>query len=111
MNKRRSIWLSLSLVNLCLVAFFGFTLRSKILFSLPFVDFRSVESAHSHFAFAGWVGLSLMTLFVYDLLPESLSRKPIYQWLLAGVERLAPAGTDRSRSNRRSGGSRPGACA
>jgi len=86
MNKRRSIWLSLSLVNLCLVAFFGFTLRSKILFSLPFVDFRSVESAHSHFAFAGWVGLSLMTLFVYDLLPESLSRKPIYQWLLAGVE-------------------------
>lgn len=86
MNKRRSIWLSLSLVNLCLVAFFGFTLRSKILFSLPFVDFRSVESAHSHFAFAGWVGLSLMTLFVYDLLPGQLCKKPIYQWLLAGVE-------------------------
>ena len=85
-NKRRSIWLTLSLLNLCIVAFFGFTLRSKILFSLPFINFRNIESAHSHFAFAGWVGLALITFMIYDLLPPQLSNKKVYQWLLAGIE-------------------------
>jgi len=87
MNKyRRNFWLTLSLVNLCIVAFLGFTLRSKILFSLPFIDFRNLESAHSHFAFAGWVGLALMTLMIYDLLPAEASNKKMYQWILGGIE-------------------------
>lgn len=86
MIKKRSFWINLCLVNLCLVAFLGFTLRSKILFPLTFVDFRSVESAHSHFAFAGWVGLALITLFVYDVLPDPIGRKKIYQWILAAIE-------------------------
>jgi hypothetical protein len=87
MNKyRRSFWLTLSLGNLCIVAFLGFTLRSKILFSLPFIDFRNLESAHSHFAFAGWVGLALMTLMIYDLLPAEASNKKVYQWILGAIE-------------------------
>lgn len=86
MTSKRSFWLTLALANLCLVAFLGFTLRSKILFPLNFVDFRSVESAHSHFAFAGWVGLALITLFVYDVLPEPLGSKKIYQWILVAIE-------------------------
>jgi len=85
-NNRRSFWLTLSLINLCIVAFLGFTLRSKILFPLRSIDFRSVESAHSHFAFAGWAGLSLITLFIYDLLPQSLHQKKIYQWILGAIE-------------------------
>lgn len=86
MITKRNFWLSLSLVNLCLVAFFGFCLRSKILFPIQFIDYRSFLSAHSHFAFAGWAGLALITLLIYDLLPEHLSQKKIYQWVLAGIE-------------------------
>ncbi len=86
MITKRNFWLSLSLVNLCLVAFLGFCLRSKILFPIQFIDYRSFISAHSHFAFAGWAGLALITLLIYDLLPEHLSQKKIYQWVLAGIE-------------------------
>ena len=86
MKKKRSFWISLALINLCLVAFLGFCLRSKILFSLPSINYRYFLSAHSHFAFAGWAGLSLITLLVYDLLPETLSRKKFYQWILAGIQ-------------------------
>jgi hypothetical protein len=86
MNNRRSFWLSLCLVNLCIVALLGFALRSKILFPLPFLDYSSLLSAHSHFAFAGWAGLALTSLFIHDLLDESFSRKKIYQWVLAGIE-------------------------
>jgi len=84
MNKR--FWIGLCLVNLCIVAFFGFGLRSKILFPLPFIDYRYLLSAHSHFAFGGWVGLSLITLLIYDLLPPERAKKRIYLWLLAGIE-------------------------
>jgi hypothetical protein len=85
-KNRRSFWISLSLINLCIVAFLGFTLRSKILFSLPFIDYRKFISAHSHFAFSGWVGLSLITLLLYDILTPDRSQKKIYQWILAGIE-------------------------
>jgi hypothetical protein len=85
-KNRRSFWLTLALINLCIVAFLGFTLRSKILFPLPFLDFSGLLSAHSHFAFAGWVGLALISLFIYDVLPEQFSQKKIYQWVLASVE-------------------------
>jgi hypothetical protein len=86
MKDKRSLWLSLSLVNLCIVAFFGFTLRSKIVFSLPFVDYRNVLSAHSHFAFGGWAGLAIITLLVYDILPQPFRSKKAYQWILIGIE-------------------------
>ena len=86
MKKKRSFWINLALINLCIVAFLGFCLRSKILFSLPFINYRYFLSAHSHFAFAGWAGLSLIALLVYDLLPASLSQKKFYQWILAGIE-------------------------
>jgi hypothetical protein len=86
MIKKRSFWITLSLVNLCIVAFLGFCLRSKILFTIPFISYRYFLSAHSHFAFAGWAGLALMTLLIYDLLPESISQKKIYHWILLGIE-------------------------
>lgn len=85
-GNRRSFWLTLGLINLSIVAFLGFILRSKILFPLDFIDFRSTLSAHSHFAFAGWAGLSLLTLLIYDILPEVSNKKKIYQWVLALIE-------------------------
>lgn len=84
-DKRKRFWINLCLLNLCIVALFGFTLRSKILFSLPGIDYRHMLNAHSHFAFTGWVGLSLLTLFVYELLPQA-AQKPFYQWMLIGTE-------------------------
>jgi hypothetical protein len=86
MDRKKKLWIKLSLINLALVAFFGLTLRSKILFSIPFIDYRSFLSAHSHFAFSGWVGMALLTLLIYNLLPPALAAKKLYQWLLAGVE-------------------------
>ncbi len=86
MGKKRNFWISLSLINLCLVAFLGFCLRSKILFPIPFIDYRNFLSAHSHFAFAGWAGLALVTLLIYDLLPEHRSQKKFYEWVLAALE-------------------------
>lgn len=85
-NNKRSFWLSLSLFNLCIVAFLGFALRSKILFPLHFLDYRGLLSAHSHFAFAGWAGLSFITLFIYDILPEAISQRKIYLWVLIAIE-------------------------
>jgi len=85
-NNRKSFWLTLALVNLCIVAFLGFTLRSKILFPLHFLDYSGLLSAHSHFAFAGWAGLSFITLFIYEVLPQPLSQRKIYQWILTAIE-------------------------
>ena len=73
-------------MNLCIVALFGFLLRSKILFPIAFLDYRNLLSAHSHFAFSGWVGLSLFTLLIYNLLPADVAGKRFYQWILAGIE-------------------------
>lgn len=85
-KPNKPFWLGLSLLNLFLVAFFGFILRSKILFPLSFVDYRNMLSAHSHFAFGGWVGLCLLVLLIYNLLPQTHSGKQFYQWVLAGIE-------------------------
>ena len=85
-NNRKSFWLTLALVNLCIVAFLGFILRSKILFPLRFLDYSGLLSAHSHFAFAGWAGLSFITLFICDILPEQFSQRIIYRWILIAIE-------------------------
>ena len=71
--------------NFCIVAFLGFILRSKILFSIPFLDYNRLLDAHFHFAFGGWVTLSLAILLTYDVLPAERSGRPVYRWLLIGV--------------------------
>jgi hypothetical protein len=86
MDKRKLFWSKLCLVNLAIVALLGFTLRSKILFPIPWIDYRSFLSAHSHFAFSGWVGLALTVLLIYNLLPPDRSSRKIYVWVLAIME-------------------------
>src|SRR5215510_9141504 len=84
--KRKNFWISLALVNLCVVALLGMTLRTKFLFSIPFIDYKNFLSAHSHFAFGGWVTLALMILFIDNLLSADQKQKQIYQWILWGIE-------------------------
>jgi hypothetical protein len=60
-------WLKLSLINLCIVAFLGVLMRYKIGFEFPYLDQKHLQHSHSHFAFAGWITHTLMTLMVYYL--------------------------------------------
>jgi hypothetical protein len=85
-DNRRSFWLSIGLINLSIVALLGLALRSKILFPLHFLDYSGLLSAHSHFAFAGWAGLMLITMFIYNVLPANVAQKRIYSIILAAIE-------------------------
>jgi hypothetical protein len=85
MLKVRNSWIAISLINLSIVALLGVLLRSKILFSIPWIDFKFILHAHSHFAFAGWLTLCLFTLLTYDILPRTDSNTPKYKYLLSAL--------------------------
>ncbi len=84
MNKRS--WYLISLFNLAIVALLGSSLRSKILFSVPWIVHKNFINAHSHFAFGGWITLSFLALFTYSILPENKRTRPWYQQMLWGIE-------------------------
>ena len=52
---QRSFWLKFSIFNFLIVALLGVTMRYKILYSMPFLDQKHLQEAHSHFAFYGWI--------------------------------------------------------
>ena len=64
MEFKTTFWIRFSIFNLMLVAFLGLLMRYKILFEFPLLDQKSVQHSHSHFAFAGWVTHTLMTLLI-----------------------------------------------
>lgn len=66
-------WLRIALINFCIVALAGITLRYKINFPLPFLNQKYLLHAHSHFAFSGWVALALMALMVNYLQQQNIS--------------------------------------
>ena len=83
MNKFLHRWLTISFLNLLLVAFLGVLMRYKIEYSLPFVDQKNILHSHSHFAFSGWIAQTLMVLLVYYLsvnIGNHVFKK--YRWLL-----------------------------
>jgi hypothetical protein len=84
--KAKNLWVTLTLTNLCIVALLGTTLRTKLLFTVRFVDFKNFLSAHSHFAFGGWVSLALMLLYITNFLTREQQQKKIYQGILWGIE-------------------------
>lgn len=57
-------WIKISLFNFLIVSFLGLLMRYKIGFSLPILEQKNIQHAHSHFAFTGWVSLLLMVLLV-----------------------------------------------
>jgi hypothetical protein len=85
-ERTKKLWVTLSLINLCITALLGMSLRTKFLFPIEFINYRYFISAHSHFAFAGWVTLALMFLYVYEVLPPDYRRKKIYQVALWAAE-------------------------
>lgn len=64
-----TFWLKFSLFNLFIVALLGVLMRYKIAFSLPWLDQKHVQEAHSHFAFYGWI-----TTVIYVLIMRYLQR-------------------------------------
>ncbi len=82
MNKQsKNRWVDIVIFNFCVVAFLGFTLRSKILFSIPFLDYNRLLDAHFHFAFSGWVTLALSVILIDDVLPAPFNSRRVYRWL------------------------------
>ena len=76
-------WVYIALINFLLVATLGVLMRYKIAFEFPILNQKYLQHAHSHFAFAGWVGQLIMVFMVATLAPL-LSEKRIqqYQYLL-----------------------------
>ena len=66
-------WIEAALVNFCIVALAGVTMRYKINFSLPIVNQKYLMHGHSHFAFVGWVAVALMTLMVRYLVRNGVA--------------------------------------
>lgn len=64
---QRTFWLKFSVFNFLLVAFLGVIMRYKILYSLPFLDQKHLQEAHSHFAFYGWITHVLYVLIAIYL--------------------------------------------
>jgi hypothetical protein len=77
-------WVNVSILGLCTIGLLGLLLRSKIVFSIPFINYNHFVEAHSRFTFSGWVTLALMLLMVSELLPESGNKKK-YIILFAGI--------------------------
>lgn len=61
---KTTTWIRISLINFCVVALAGITMRYKINFPLPAINQKNLLYAHSNFAFTGWVTIVLMTLMV-----------------------------------------------
>ncbi|MBC7745833.1 MAG: hypothetical protein H7096_12110 [Flavobacterium sp.] len=62
-----------AIVNFIVLAFFGVLLRYMQLYSLPGVKYFYLLHAHSHFAFAGWMFLSIALLLAHSLNSEKYS--------------------------------------
>lgn len=65
-------WIRIALINFFIVALAGVILRYKINFPLPFINQKFLLHGHSHFAFVGWVTLSLMALMVNYLVRSDI---------------------------------------
>jgi len=85
MKFGKKFFITIGLFNLCIVAMLGVLLRTKMVFSIESVEFSNVLEAHYHFAMNGWVTLTLMTLMVFELLPEHINSRQLYRWMLSGV--------------------------
>jgi len=64
---QKTFWLKFSVLNFFIVAVLGVIMRYKILYSLPFLDQKHLQEAHSHFAFYAWITNALYVLIVIYL--------------------------------------------
>lgn len=85
-------WIEVALINFCVVALAGVTMRYKINFSLPAVNQKYLMYGHSNFAFVGWVSLALMTLMVRYLIRNKLETNYKKYRILLITETIAAYG-------------------
>ncbi len=76
-------WVYIALINFLLVALLGVLMRYKIAFEFPLLNQKYLQHAHSHFAFAGWVG-QLIMVFMVATISSLISAKRLqnYQYLI-----------------------------
>ena len=80
-NTKR--WVEIALINFCVVALAGVTMRYKINFALPVINQKYLLHGHSNFAFVGWVTLALMILMVRYLIRNNVQTNyKKYNWVL-----------------------------
>lgn len=65
----------LALFNFVVLAFGGVLLRYMHCFSLAVVNYQFLMHSHSHFAFAGWMFLSIILLFLHHYENEILEKQ------------------------------------
>jgi hypothetical protein len=76
-------WIQIAIINFCVVALAGITMRYKINFPLPIVNQKHLLYAHSNFAFMGWVTIALMVLMINYLLRQNvMTNYRKYSWIL-----------------------------
>lgn len=83
MEKDLNRLLRWALLHLSIVAFLGLILRYKIAYSLPWLDQKNLQHAHSHFAFSAWVSLALLVLMAKSMIQSGISlRQSVMKVLL-----------------------------
>ena len=90
--KNLAFWLKFSVFNFFIVAVLGALMRYKIAYSLPFVDQKFVQEAHSHFAFYGWITQAiyvLVVLYLKKFLNEIALKKYIHLLIVNAVASYA----------------------
>lgn len=76
-------WIKIALINFCVVALAGVTLRYKINFDLRAVNQKHLLQGHSNFAFVGWVTIILMVLMIDHIKRYNVvTNYKKYHWLL-----------------------------
>ncbi len=60
-------WVLIIVLNLFIVALLGLLMRYKIAFSLPLLEQKHIQHAHSHFAFTAWISQALYLMLIHFL--------------------------------------------
>lgn len=75
-------WIKWSLLALLITALIGVIMRFKIGYEFPFFNQKSLQNAHTHLAFFGWVSLLLFVLLANFLETHGVIFKQLKRWLL-----------------------------
>lgn len=86
-------WLNLCVFNFLIVCLFGLLMRSKLLFSVPWIDQKNIMHAHSHYAFSAWVSQLLMLFMIKSVFKlESDNSVPKIYAIILGLNQLLSIG-------------------
>ena len=69
-------WFNLSLFGFFLAASLGLIMRYKIAYSLPWINQKNLQMAHSNLAFSGWISHSLW-IFIVQAVSKEVTTKQL----------------------------------